>query len=70
MSLNYVLLCTLPYMTYPYDHLSRREAAEILRVNERTIDRWIRLRRLEAVQIVPNGTVRISVSSIERLLGK
>ena len=52
------------------DYATRREAAEALRVDQRTIDRWIRLGRLEASQIVPNGTIRISVASIERLLGR
>jgi excisionase family DNA binding protein len=48
--------------------LSRKDAAKLLGVGPRTIDRWVSAGRLDARQLVPNGTVRISMFSIERLL--
>ncbi len=50
------------------DYMSRKEAAAALKVSEQTVDSLIRKGRLQASQLVPNGTVRISVSSLERLL--
>jgi excisionase family DNA binding protein len=48
--------------------VSREEAAELLGVSERTVDR-LRLRgRLRAVQLVPRGRVRFRTDDVEALL--
>lgn len=48
--------------------ITRKQAAEELQVLPATIDRWIKQRLLTASQVVPNGTVRISAASIEKML--
>jgi excisionase family DNA binding protein len=55
-------------MTIAHDWMTRNEAADYLRVTTRTIDRYVAQRRIEASQLVPGGAVRISASSVERLL--
>jgi excisionase family DNA binding protein len=48
--------------------ITKKQAAEELQVNERTIARWIKAGLLQSAQMVPNGTVRISAASIEKML--
>lgn len=52
----------------PKDWLTRKQAAEELQVTTATIDSWIDKDLLKASQIVPNGTVRISAVSVDRML--
>ena len=57
-------------MTIPIviDWLTRRQAAEYLQVTTRTIDNYIRAGLLRSAQLVPGGAVRISASSVEKML--
>lgn len=50
------------------DWLTKQEAAQYLRVTVQTIDRWRKQGLLEARQVVKGGNVRISASSVEKLL--
>lgn len=52
------------------DWMTRHQAADYLQLGIATIDRYIKRGVLESKQLVPNGTVRISASSIEKLLRK
>ena len=49
------------------EYLSRKEVAERFGVTPQTVDSWIRTGRLQAIQFVKNGAVRIPISSVERL---
>lgn len=46
------------------------QAAAYLQVSTRTIARYIDRGTLSASQLVPGGTIRISVTSIEKMLEK
>jgi predicted site-specific integrase-resolvase len=48
--------------------LTRKQAAQELQVTTATIDTWLKAGHLSGSQIVPNGTVRISAASVERML--
>jgi len=48
--------------------LSTKEAAERLGITTRTLHRYIKEGKIAASQIVPNGKLRISLESIDRLL--
>lgn len=48
------------------DLVTKREAAAMLRVSERTIDRYIATGRLDAVQLSPRAT-RVRTSSLREL---
>jgi|WetSurMetagenome_2_1015567.scaffolds.fasta_scaffold146784_2 excisionase family DNA binding protein len=48
-------------------YLTKKEAAEIFKVDPRTIDRWRRNGKIH-IQRTPGGQVRIPASEIERLL--
>lgn len=58
-------------MTIPLalDWFTRKQAAEYLQVTEKTIDNYIRKGLLRSAQPVPGGAVRISASSIEKMMG-
>jgi excisionase family DNA binding protein len=47
--------------------LSTKEAAERLGITTRTLHRYIKEGKIAASQIVPNGKLRISLESIDRL---
>ncbi len=47
--------------------LSTKEAAERLGITTRTLHRYIKAGKIIASQIVPNGKLRISLESVERL---
>jgi excisionase family DNA binding protein len=47
--------------------LTKREAAERLRISERTIDRWRQIGLIRAVQPLRGGAVRYRVEDVERL---
>lgn len=50
------------------DLVTKREAAELLKVSERTIDRYIADGRLDAVQLSPRAT-RVRGASIRTIVG-
>lgn len=47
--------------------LTREQAAELLGIHPRTLDRWARLERIRVIDL--GGTVRIRVDEVHRLLG-
>jgi putative resolvase len=47
--------------------LTTAEAAKMLKVSQKTIDRWVRLGHLRAVRL-PTGRYRVSRAEIERML--
>jgi len=49
--------------------LTTAEAAKMLKVSQKTIDRWIRLGQLRAVRL-PSGRYRVSRAEIEKMLGE
>jgi excisionase family DNA binding protein len=64
----------MPKQTAPQmldrDYFTVKQAAAYLQVSTRTIARYIDRGTLTASQLVPGGTIRISVTSIEKLLGR
>lgn len=64
----------MPKLTAPQmldrDWLSVAQTAAYLQVSTRTVHRYLDSGRLSASQLVPNGTIRISASSIEKMLEK
>lgn len=46
--------------------LTREQAAELLGIHARTLDRWARLERIRVIDL--GGTVRIRVDEVHRLL--
>ena len=51
----------------PDELLTTAEAAQMLRVSQKTIARWVRLSQLEAVRL-PSGQLRIRREDVEKLL--
>ena len=47
--------------------LTRRDAADYLRVSERNVDRFIRAGRLPSYRL--NGRIRLSVGDLDALIG-
>ena len=62
----------MPQATAPQtldrDWFTVRQAAAYLQVSTRTIARYIDRGTLSASQLVPGGSIRISVTSIEKML--
>ena len=56
--------------TLDRDWMTRKQAAEYLQVTAATVDRYLKSGVLQGSQLVPNGTVRISAVSIEKMLEK
>ena len=52
------------------DWLSVAQTAAYLQISTRTVHRYLDSGRLSASQLVPGGTVRISATSIEKMLEK
>ena len=52
------------------DWFTVQQAAAYLQVSTRTIARYIDRGTLSASQLVPGGSIRISVTSIEKMLEK
>lgn len=52
------------------DYMTVKETAEYLKCDVQTVRKYIKIGKLEASQIVPKGTMRISTASVERLLGR
>ena len=50
------------------DYLTIKQAADYLQCSPWTIRQHIKAGRLEGLQLVPRGSVRIPASSIEKLL--
>jgi excisionase family DNA binding protein len=50
-------------------YLTIEEVAELLRVSERTVYRWIRNGNLQAIQVMEGGGYRIPQSEIDRFYG-
>ncbi|TMC09413.1 MAG: helix-turn-helix domain-containing protein [Chloroflexi bacterium] len=52
----------------PDDLLTSAEAAQMLRVSQKTIARWVRLGHLAAIRL-PSGQLRIRRLDVQKLLG-
>jgi excisionase family DNA binding protein len=50
--------------------LTPKQAADFLQVTPMTVYRYIKNGTLEASQLVPRGTLRISEASLEKLMAK
>jgi excisionase family DNA binding protein len=50
------------------DLISRPEAAKLLGVTTKTLDRWVAAARLRKIQVVPNGRVHFRRADVEALL--
>lgn len=57
-------------MSLEHDFLTPKQAAAYLQVSTQTIGRYIKLGLIKSSQAIPNGAVRISASSIEKMLEK
>jgi excisionase family DNA binding protein len=57
-----------PIQSIALDWLTRKQAAQILQVSTRTIDRYIAEQRLDARKIGAHGPIRISAASLKTLL--
>jgi predicted site-specific integrase-resolvase len=56
--------------TLDRDWLSAKDACAYLEISWPTLKRYIALGKLQASQIVPKGNIRISASSIEKMLNR
>jgi excisionase family DNA binding protein len=57
-----------PIQSIALDWLTRKQAAQILQLSTRQIDRLIANNQLDARKIGKHGSVRISAASLETLL--
>lgn len=49
------------------DWITRKQAAEYLQVSQRTIDNWVKAGKLP-IRRISEGTIRISMTEVDRLL--